>query len=506
MGAALVARIPLPLRAKLLPAFLLMALLLLAVSGVGIGALNAANARAESLADLERKIAAYRQLQNETTSQLYNVASALVTGDQQSLDTAFRQLRQLGLSVERLRFVAADEVQLIARVEAEHQRFVAAVSRVIELVRVGRIAEARALQQSDAAPVADRLERLVNELVNKGEADIVGTIAASQEDYDRSFVVVLAIGLASVALALVLGYAISSSIVHPVQRIDRRLDEIGRGELQGSVEVANRDELGRLAANVNETSAELARLYEQLDQLSRHKSEFLANMSHELRTPLNAIIGFSEVLMQQQAAGPLNPKQQEYLADVLESGRHLLALINDVLDLAKIEAGRLELEVAPFSLQGLLADSLRMVAARAAAHGIALSLDAPGELVIEGDQRKLKQVVINLLSNAVKFTPDGGRVDVTAATEDRGVRVAVRDTGVGVAEEDRERIFEEFRQTRQKGERTREGTGLGLALSKRYVELHGGRIWLDSEVGAGSTFTFTIPASQRDPATDRVTR
>ena len=493
MRADLVARIPLPLRAKLLPAFLLMALLLLVVSGVGIGALSAANTRAERLADLERKIAAYRQYQTETTAQLYSVASALVAGDQQSLDTAFRQLRQLGLSADRLRFVAADEEQLIARVDAEHQRFVAAVSRVIDLVRAGRLAEARALQLSDAAPVATGLERLLTELVNKGQADIVGTIAASEDDYDRSLFVMLAIGLGSIALALILGYAISSSIVRPVQRIDRRLDEIGRGELQGSVEVANRDELGRLAANVNETSAELARLYEQLDQLSRHKSEFLANMSHELRTPLNAIIGFSEVL-KQQAVGPLNPKQQEYLSDVLESGRHLLALINDVLDLAKIEAGRLELEVAPFSLQALLADALRMVGARAAAHGIALSLDAPGEFVIDGDQRKLKQVAINLLSNAVKFTPDGGRVEVSAAAVDAGVRVAVRDTGVGIAEEDRERIFEEFRQTRQKGERTREGTGLGLALSKRYVELHGGRIWLESEVGVGSTFSFTVPA------------
>jgi signal transduction histidine kinase len=237
----------------------------------------------------------------------------------------------------------------------------------------------------------------------------------------------------------------------------------------------------------------------QLEIASRHKSEFLATMSHELRTPLNAIIGFSEVLLQQMF-GPLNPKQAEYLDDVLTSGRHLLGLINDILDLSKIEAGRMELDVDTFSLVEALQNGVTMVRERAARHGIALALDvAPGVDLIEADPRKVKQVLFNLLSNAVKFTPDGGRVDVTAAHANGDIVVAVRDTGIGISPEDQGRIFEEFQQARRQTERSREGTGLGLSLAKRFVELHGGRIWVESEPGKGSTFTFTLPVRARAP-------
>jgi GAF domain-containing protein len=237
----------------------------------------------------------------------------------------------------------------------------------------------------------------------------------------------------------------------------------------------------------------------QLEIASRHKSEFLATMSHELRTPLNAIIGFSEVLLQQMF-GPLNPKQAEYLDDVLSSGRHLLGLINDILDLSKIEAGRMELDVDTFSLVEALQNGVTMVRERAARHRIALALDvARGVDLIEADPRKVKQVLFNLLSNAVKFTPDGGRVDVTAARANGDIVVTVKDTGIGISPEDQGRIFEEFQQARRQTERSREGTGLGLSLAKRFVELHGGRIWVDSEPGRGSTFTFTLPVRTRAP-------
>jgi signal transduction histidine kinase len=231
---------------------------------------------------------------------------------------------------------------------------------------------------------------------------------------------------------------------------------------------------------------------QQLELASRHKSEFLANMSHELRTPLNAIIGFSEVLLQGMFGG-LNDKQREYQQDVLSSGRHLLTLINDILDLSKIEAGHVELELGEFSLPEALENGVTMVRERAARHGIRVAVDVAGVDRIVADERKVKQIVFNLLSNAVKFTPDGGRVDVSAARNNGEVRVAVRDNGIGIDEADRERIFEEFQQASRDPERSREGTGLGLALSKRYVELHGGRIWVESEVGRGSTFTFALP-------------
>ncbi len=237
----------------------------------------------------------------------------------------------------------------------------------------------------------------------------------------------------------------------------------------------------------------------QLEVANRHKSEFLANMSHELRTPLNAIIGFSEVLLQ-GIFGAVNEKQREYLDDVLASGKHLLSLINDILDLSKIEAGRMELELSSFGLTGVLDSALMVVRERSSRHGIALAAILPNDLPpIEADERKVKQILYNLLSNAVKFTPDGGRVEVRVERDDGAVRIAVADTGIGIAPEDQEKVFEEFRQVGR--ERAREGTGLGLTLTKRFVELHGGRIWLESEPGSGSTFSFTLPIHQRASAT-----
>ncbi len=231
----------------------------------------------------------------------------------------------------------------------------------------------------------------------------------------------------------------------------------------------------------------------QLEVANRHKSEFLANMSHELRTPLNAIIGFSEVLLQRMF-GELNAKQDEYLQDVLSSGKHLLSLISDILDLSKIEAGRMELELTAFELPMALDNAMTLVRERANRHGIALSLELDPRLGrFVGDERKLKQVLLNLLSNAVKFTPEGGRVVLRAVPADGTVEISVSDTGIGIAEEDQEAIFEEFRQVGGDYARKREGTGLGLTLARKFVELHAGRLWVKSEVGKGSTFTFSLP-------------
>ena len=243
-----------------------------------------------------------------------------------------------------------------------------------------------------------------------------------------------------------------------------------------------------------------ARLFEQiadksrqLEAASHHKSEFLANMSHELRTPLNAVIGFSEVLLQRMF-GDLNAKQDEYLKDIYASGQHLLSLINDILDLSKIEAGRMELAPVPFHLPTALENAVTLVKERASRHGIALQLDIdPGLEELVGDERKVKQVLLNLLSNAVKFTPDGGRICLKATQRNGTVEIAVTDTGIGIAGEDQAAIFEEFRQVGHDETRKQEGTGLGLTLAKKFVELHGGRIWVESAPGRGSTFTFTLP-------------
>ncbi len=234
----------------------------------------------------------------------------------------------------------------------------------------------------------------------------------------------------------------------------------------------------------------------QLEIANQHKSEFLANMSHELRTPLNAIIGFSEVLLERMF-GELNEKQDDYLKDIFTSGKHLLSLINDILDLSKIEAGRMELDLGDFDAAQALANAMTLVRERAQTHGIALTLEAAdgiGEL--RADERKFKQILLNLLSNAVKFTPDGGRVVVRATPIDGGIEVAVSDTGVGISADDQLVVFDEFKQVGRHYTNKHEGTGLGLALTKRFVELHGGVLSLQSEPGVGSTFTFTIPRQE----------
>jgi signal transduction histidine kinase/DNA-binding response OmpR family regulator len=246
---------------------------------------------------------------------------------------------------------------------------------------------------------------------------------------------------------------------------------------------------------------ELERKSAELAAASRHKSEFLASMSHELRTPLNAVIGFSEVLLERMFGG-LNERQEEYLRDIRDSGRHLLDLLNDILDLSKVEAGRMQLERSTFSVFDVLESCLSQVRTAAAQKGVVLRREVAADVgLVETDELRFKQVLLNLLSNAVKFTPAAGTVTVRVATDGAALTVCVTDTGIGIAPEDRDRIFESFQQG-GRGPARQEGTGLGLTLSKRIVELFGGEMWLDSEVGTGSTFGFTVPIDKRSVDVD----
>jgi signal transduction histidine kinase len=294
----------------------------------------------------------------------------------------------------------------------------------------------------------------------------------------------------------------------PAARKRPAVDSVRDGSLIGTITVYRdvarpfpdtRIELLKTFATQSALAIQNARLFReiedksrQLDAASRHKSEFLADMSHELRAPLNAIIGFSEVLSERMF-GEINDEQAEYLADILESGRHLLSLINDILDLSKIEAGRMEVEPPEFDLPGAIQNTLLLARERALRRGIALGC-AIGEDIgrIHADERKVKQVRLNLLSNALKFTPEGGRIDVAARLRDAAVEVSVADTGVGIAAEDQAAVFEGFRQVGAASKKV-EGTGLGLAISRKFVELHGGTIRVASELGAGSTFTIALP-------------
>lgn len=487
-----VARVPARVQTKLLIAFLTIVGLLIVLGAVGLQVLSGVNEQTQELIKLQRKIAAYRQVQHDTTKQLYNISTALVLTDDRMLDTALRQLSQFGYDLDRLEFVAKDEAELLGQVRREYDQFVGVVTRVVELVRGGRMAEAREAQLAQSVPLADRLERLTNQLVNTAEADMVAAIETTEQAYRTSRFNVIVFALGSILLALGLGYVISWSLIKPVKEIEARLAQIAAGEFTQRVSVANRDELGSLAADVNRTSEELGHLYRQLAAASRHKSEFLANTSHELRTPLNAILGYTE-LIQDNIYGAVPEKIREILDRVQSNGRHLLGLINDVLDLSKIEAGQLTLSIVDYSIKEVVQTVVTATGSLAAEKKLTLKTKIAEDLPTgKGDERRITQALLNLVGNAIKFT-EKGEVAIQAAAANGAFHVAVADTGPGIQSEDQKRIFEEFQQVDSSSTRKKGGTGLGLSISKKIIELHGGRLWVESELGKGSVFRFTLP-------------
>jgi signal transduction histidine kinase len=488
----LVARIPVSVHAKLAAAFLAIVGLLIVVGTVGLQVLSGVNRRAEDLVKLQRKIAAYRQLQHDTTGQLYSVASALQAPDERTLEATLRQLNQFGYDLDRLEFVARDEIELLGLVREDYEEFIRVVTQVIELVRQGRVPDGRELHIARTGLLADRLERLTNELVNKAEADMVASIDASHEAYVTSRALVIGFAVGSIALALALGYAISWSLIGPVKQMDARLKEIASGDFARHVAVGNADELGALAANLNRMNDQLGQLYEQLETANRHKSQFLANVSHELRTPLNAIIGFTRLVLR-KTEGQISDLQRENLKKVLISGENLLTLINGLLDLSKIEAGRMEVIPETFEVGAVLDAAASTVEPMLAGGRVRLVREvAPGIPPLYTDREKLRQILLNLLSNAAKFTEDG-EIRVSVWPKNGALTFVVSDTGIGMESEALTYIFEEFRQARSSGPPRHGGTGLGLSITKRLVHVLGGEIAAESERGTGSTFTVMIP-------------
>jgi signal transduction histidine kinase len=495
-----VARTRASIHTKLLVAFLGIVVLLVALGGVGLSALQNADERAADLVRLERRIAAYRQLQHNATGQLYAVASAFVAADERTLDAALRRLQRFAYDFDRAEFVARDreDVELLRGIETEYAELIRNGTQIIELVRSGKIDEARALHHERSMPLANRLERHTYTLVNKAEADMVERAELSSAAYRTSQIVMIAVSLGAILLALVLGYSISASLVEPVREIRARLRNIAGGEFGGQLEVANHDELGQLAENVNRMSRKLHRLYGELEAANRHKSAFLANMSHELRTPMNAIIGFNRLVMR-RCKDILPQKQYENLGKIALSADHLLMLINTVLDLSKIEAGRMEVHPSEFDLGPLLDGCART--AEPLLNGKQVKLVkyvGPALPTMCTDQDNMRQILLNLLSNAAKFT-DHGRIVMKAWSENGTVSVSVSDTGIGIPAEYLPRIFEEFTQVDGGTTRRHAGTGLGLAISQRLANLIGGGIAVESNPGAGSTFTVTVPVRYQGP-------
>jgi signal transduction histidine kinase len=505
--ARAVGRIPLPLGAKLLIGFGAVAALLAVGYVLGLVALGQSNSRSVQLRRLQQR-AVYEQL-------LLTDARTLQAAIKLRLDTESNRpfVTPVDLTIANEFNQLCDDAGIAGtgtsclgpsdatRLPLKLSAIDPALSSLLDSSTPLFYPIAGA---APPAPVVASLERAdsfvrsfaakLSVLASRTRVRANALVAADHSSYADSRNLLLGVGAGSLAIALALGLLIAWSVVTPLRQTEDRLDEIAAGDFDGRLEVTNRDEIGRLAVKVNSTSDELRRVYGELELASEHKSQFLANMSHELRTPLNAIIGFSEVL-HEQMFGELNERQLAYVEDVLAAGRHLLSLINDVLDLAKIEAGRMDLELSEVAIPDILRSAVSMHSERATDAGVELTVATePEEILVTADERRFRQIVVNLLSNAVKFTPQGGHVDVSARLDDGHVEIAVADTGSGIAPEDQQTIFEEFEQTTE-GKQA-EGTGLGLPLSRKLVELHHGRLWVESEPGRGSTFRFTLPVRQ----------
>jgi signal transduction histidine kinase len=516
-----VGRVPATVLTKLLVAFVGTVVLLVVLGVLGLQVMSASNERVVRLGELQQQATAYRAVQ----SGIAEIQGVVNQRDGSLLNGPFPDipLPPIFSSVDgrpvtdalisslvddQIGLVAPDRVGLLeppvgdrgalAQIQQEYQQLSELMARItpIDEARSDSTSAGSQLVKDEVRPLAEKVKKLADGLVKKVQ-DATDKLITDNDhavaDSQRLFIAVAAV---SIVLALLLGYLLSWSIVGPIRHMQTRLAAIASGDFTGHVEVANRDELGALASNLNQMNDELGRLYEALETASKHKSEFLATMSHELRTPLNAIIGFSQVL-KEQMYGELNAKQADYVDDVLSSGQHLLNLINDILDLAKVEAGRMELQRTTFALPAVLESAMSLVRERAIRQGVGLTAAIdPSVGLLDADERKVKQILFNLLSNAVKFTPSGGQVTLAAIVVEDEVEISVRDTGVGISAEDQVRIFEEFYQVGRA--KTQEGTGLGLALTSRLVELHHGRMSVESEPGVGSTFTVLLPLRQPD--------
>jgi signal transduction histidine kinase len=388
------------------------------------------------------------------------------------------------------------------------------VLRRMDLASLPQVAALRGADRRDARPPRSRLgQSLENEpvLTTWAPIGVAGWWLFVEQPEREAMAPVYSSALRTIlmfvggiAVALGASYLLARRLSGPILAVQEGAAKLAAGALETRIHVKTGDEVEALAEEFNRMAAQLQELYTglerkvlektaELEAANRHKSEFLANMSHELRTPLNAIIGFSDVMLNGMA-GPMSEDQKEFAADIRDSGKHLLTLINDILDLSKIEAGRMELDVARFDLRAAVDNCATLIRERVLRHRLVLRC-APATMPSHwvADERKLKQVLINLLSNAVKFTPPGGEITVEAREEGDALALCVADTGVGIAREDQEAIFHEFHQLRAAGIARQEGTGLGLALSRRLVELHGGTLTVASEPGRGSRFTARFP-------------
>jgi signal transduction histidine kinase len=505
-----VAGIRASVQTKLLCAFLLVSLLIIVTGAMSLQALRTMNHQSQLLDQAQERESRARQIQQSFTQQMNFTAMALIIKDEATVQKILRENnrfnRQLAILEEAVlseRSVAGELIQLIRTHQEEVMTIMADIA---DHIRDSRFDEARHLQLTKVYPLFEQIESLVAQVLNTEEKEKERLRQSVTESNRRTLVFVSIIAAVAFLLALVLGFVISWSFILPVREADVFLGHVAEGRFDRSIQVPNRDEFGALAYRMNRMSQELDRLNteqresakqlqrinEQLQAASKAKSEFLANMSHELRTPLNAILGFIE-LMQDEIYGEVPLYLKEPLSDVQNNGRHLLRLINDILDVSKIEAGRMELRLEKYLVEDIISSARASLQSLAGQKGLGFVSGAENGIPPAfGDGGRITQCLINIAGNALKFT-ETGRVEISVELKDEMLTYKVKDTGIGIPQDKIEKVFDEFHQGDATITRDFGGTGLGLSITKKFVEMHGGRIWVESEQGKGSSFYFTIP-------------
>jgi signal transduction histidine kinase/ActR/RegA family two-component response regulator len=513
----MVAAIPGSVHRKLLSGFLVSAVLLIGMAGFSVIIIDRLDQRSQDISRLQEKIDDTQQMLYAVTAQSHYRAMAFLTHDNSFNDKVTNQKRIFSQLLSRVEALSGPgQAAFFRSVQDSNARYDAASAQVLARYQAGDIAGAIDLHLKQEHPISHELEAEMAHLLADSYAAVKTAQNAFQADRTLLLEVFGVVSVLSVALAMFLGFLFSWAIIQPVRRIDRGVAGVAAGDFHHRIEIVNRDEFGSLSANVNRMAERLGTLYAQqtalnknlvaannaLETASKAKSDFLAGMSHELRTPLNAIIGFTDALLA-GVDGPMNDEQRASLTWVQRGGRDLLGLINDILDLSKIEAGKLTITPEPFNPVELVSSVQGQHRPLAEPKGLALVLrndGGPEHVVL--DRQRTRQILVNLIGNAVKFTDKGQVTIVISSAAAERLVVAVQDTGPGIDPGDLEGIFEEFRRVGPDAARS-EGTGLGLAISRRLARAMGGDITVTSSRGKGSTFTLDLPLDCRSVVAER---
>lgn len=502
-----VAGIQASVHAKLLFAFLLVTLLFIAMAAISLEAVASVSRQSALLDQAHKRVDASREIEHALAMQMNFTAMALILKNEAAIANFLRENNRFNDTLARIEAVTpAEEQEPIQRIRTAQDQLLITVADIANLVRDGKVDEAMALQLQKGYPAYQHIQNLVDQVVKTEENKMDRLRRSVAAAHRRTLILMGTSAGASVILALLLGFVISWSFILPVREAHGFLNQVAMGDFSASINVPNRDEFGALAVRMNQVSRELGRLYEDqrlaTDQLatlndklvraSKAKSDFLSSMSHELRTPMNAILGFTEMILD-DVYGDVPPRFRRPVTGIHTCGKQLLSLINDVLDLSKIEAGRMELALGEYVVEDIVNTvrlSLRSLAAEKALEFVtSVEANIPAAF---GDAKRVTQCLMNLAGNALKFTK-AGRVEIRVERQGDTLVYRVSDTGIGIPRGQIETIFSEFRQVDPTITQEFGGTGLGLSITKKFVEAHGGRIWVETEPGTGSTFSFSIP-------------